>query len=206
MVTNKHFCLAFLTAIVAVTGSCSLAQEKGKAKKGLQMAETWGKTVAGYKMAIKTDKKLYRLGERISLEVRLTNVGKDTRRFLFSSDPFAALRIKITVLLPDGEKVPTTQYWDSIAAGGGSARSLTLKPGEVLVATGIHLNRLFDMSQDDTYTVVVSQRMPSRGKKKKFVNVTSNHIKVAIEEDEDYDMPWQRKERAPPAKNKKKKK
>ena len=74
----------------------------------------------------------------------------------------------INVLDWDGKTVPLTLYGQrrlDTARSGGSVSSGPLHPGEE-IGLRINLTRLFDLSNEDTYTVVVKKRLNFHDRKR----------------------------------------
>src|SRR6185312_8399497 len=93
------------------------------------------------------------------------------------------LMYQFVVTGPKGKAVPLTQYGrfqKEVTTVAGIATQ-DLKPGGKMV-TGLHLNRLYDMTLAGKYRISFSRAIPDPNDPKKSKTVTSNVLTITIGE------------------------
>jgi hypothetical protein len=139
----------------------------------------WGEPLNDQAISIATNKGEYAPGEKIILDIRHKNVGREDVRTWLT----AWLNVyDIEVSDWKGKNVPLTLYGQrrlDTARSGGSVSGGPLHPGEE-IGLRINLTRLFDLSNEDTYTVVVKRRLRLGDRKREEGAIVSNKIEIRV--------------------------
>ena len=141
-------------------------------------SESFGPVIGGYRIAVKTNKKVYSLDEKINLIILVKNMAA-TKTNISTGQPFSSFHF--AVLTPGGENASLTTEGEQESTNlmGGSEFVAIMKPGfeqhEELI-----LNDFYDMTVPGKYTIKVSRSFHKRDHSEQYVTVTSNPIVVFV--------------------------
>jgi len=120
----------------------------------------FGDPMKGLRLGVALDKPIYRQGENPLLRVTLLNSGDEAFPLTIAH---GGMESSINVRGPDGKSVPLTRFGEREAASTPySYRISQLKPGQPMESFLV-LNRLYDMSLEGTYTIVLSRVIAKEG-------------------------------------------
>lgn len=138
-------------------------------------------TVEGYTLSVETQNDTYRIGDKISVRVRLKNVSEDTVR-IRQATPFRTFDIELK--LPDGKKAPLTLFGQRVLFSGalGSKSARELKPSEEYESS-FNLSRIFDMTLAGKYDLTVSKKVWIRDGGTKTKTVSSPSLTISVTEE-----------------------
>jgi hypothetical protein len=163
-----------LLLLAVIPTVCSASDDGDKPKR------QWGEAVNDQAISIATNKGEYAPGEKIILDIRHKNVGREDVRAWLTGWWLAVYDIEVSDW--NGKSVPLTLYGQrrlDTARMIGNAGSGPLHPGEE-IGLCINLTRLFDLSNEDTYTVVVKRRLKFRDRKREEGAIGSNKIEIRV--------------------------
>lgn len=117
-----------------------------------------------FSLSIETQPQTAKVGEEILLRVTLTNTSSSEIRFgeVPGDPPPGEFVYKIEVQDSKGQSARLTEYgrkFDSAVPARGSRVTHALQPGESLT-DNVTLNKLYDFSRPDKYTVKVARQIP----------------------------------------------
>jgi hypothetical protein len=139
----------------------------------------WGEPLNDQAISISTEKGEFAPGEKVILDIRYKNVGReDVQTWLTAW--FAVYDIEVSDW--NGKSVPLTRYGQRRMETHrmiGGVSSSPLHPGEE-IDLRINLTRLFDLSNEDTYTVVVKRRLDFYDRKREEGVIVSNKIEIRV--------------------------
>jgi hypothetical protein len=145
--------------------------------------------VEGYQLEISVQKESLSPLEPIVLNITLKNIGKEDVR-IASITPIADYQIEVRPMRPDlingqqvsKENAPLTLEGRRLMQGAmqASGRTELLRRGESVTVSLESLNRIFDMTLDGEYKIVVRRKVPQRSDTPKLVEVTSNPIEIKV--------------------------
>jgi hypothetical protein len=138
----------------------------------------WGKATEDLAISIQAARPRYKVGEPVTLDVRLKNVGKTPTRIVVRpdwGDYTLEVRRGSTV-------VPKTPFAEQMieAAALGPRANAELGPGEVRT-TRFELDKGFDLSAPGSYKVIVTRGTYKKGTLDQFATVTSNDLTLQID-------------------------
>lgn len=151
-----------------------------------------GLEVGSYRLAAKTDKPTYQVGEAIELVVTLTNVAATEAQVANAAHPYTYdLEVRVPKVLLKGprpgpaDKAPLTLFGRAsgwVIGGDGSNQVNSIPAGGSIEVTYPELNRLYDMTLEGEYEIVVRRRLPGRADPDQQVVATSNTIVLTVGE------------------------
>lgn len=132
----------------------------------------------GIKLAAKSDRNTYVIGDPIFLDIA-TTAERDSDLLAFDSN--VLLDYDIVVTMPDHHVAPHTVYGKWLAAGNGFFGLMTfhVMKGSTDLQS-LHLNRVFDMSLNGTYSVAVKREFSRRGEKTVAVTIAAPLIRIEV--------------------------
>lgn len=138
----------------------------------------WGIPVEGCRLQLATDRDQYQFGDLVKLRVVLENEHRD-QLWVFEGAEFP---YRIEVFRSSNEPAPLT-LWGRIMSSRkkeASNNAVRLLRGQARVDELPMLNRVFDMSLDGKYAILVHRTLPSELDPNAWIEVTSDCVVVTI--------------------------
>jgi hypothetical protein len=150
-------CLAMsFSALAGASHEASEALAQGLSIQSDTKSPSWGPTSEGFALSARTSKSVFIANERVEVNVILTNVTDHALRFGVSKPEFDSI---ISVKDNQQKDVPATQYRRSFQPTGVFESELAA--GKDMKYT-IDLRQMFVLERGNSYSVVVSRRIPKQ--------------------------------------------
>jgi hypothetical protein len=149
--TRASLPIAFFLLVAAVTRADEPSVE-------------WGPNMKGLRMSARLERPRYRAGEPIVVDIVIKNTSKELVFLGFSAEDTASFEIVVSYTgggLTQAGRMPLTKYgtWRFTPFDASKNIQISLKGGEER-RYRFPLNRMYDMTLDGDYSIVVNRTVP----------------------------------------------
>lgn len=141
---------------------------------------SWGQTIDGLKLKVTVAKTRYAPLEPIRCEIQIQNTG--SAKILLSRKAGVLGDYQFDIRSADGTEMPLTVYGQQqkLVSSLGATVLADLVPGQIWSDDVEMLNRMFDMTQSGTYSIVIKKHISYLSQSKENIDLQTNKLTLVI--------------------------